>query len=271
MVSAVHLKDFYKLSHPVQYPKNTQYVYSNSTPRESRIKDIDEVVVFGIQYLIKEYLITEWNKWFALPEDEAINQLTRITKGSIGHFDASHYRALHKLGYLPVKIKALPEGTKCPIGVPYMTIINTNPDFYWVTNMLETLIQCIGWQPITSATLANKYKKILNKYAEETGDPSFVKFQGHDFSFRGMSSVETSCLSGAGHLLSFVGTDTIAAIPFLEEYYGANLDIELVGCSVAATEHSTASANALYFQYNAVKERFNEATGNWEFIEFTSL
>lgn len=246
MVSAVLLKDFYKLSHTAQFPKGTQFIYSNTTPRSSRLKGIDEVVVFGLQYFIKEYLIKGWGEWFKLSEDDAIKQLTSITNHAIGPMDVEHYRKLHQLGYLPVTIKALPEGERCPIGVPFMTIVNTHPDFYWVTNMLETLTQCAIWQSITSATIAYEYKKALMDFAKETGDPSFVKFQGHDFSFRGMSSVETACVSGAAHLTSFVGTDTMPAIQFLVNYYNADLNGPLIGCSVPATEHAVVSCGTAY-------------------------
>jgi nicotinamide phosphoribosyltransferase len=123
--------------------------------------------------------------------------------------------------------------------VPCITIVNSKAEFYWLTNFLETLLSAIVWQPCTSATIAHAYRSLLNKYAAETGmPPEFVQWQGHDFSFRGMSSLETAVLSGMGHLLSFTGTDTIPAIDALEEYYNANADTELIGGSVAATEHS---------------------------------
>src|SRR3990167_1196888 len=151
--------------------------------------------------------------------------------------DTKHIEALWDLGYLPIEIKALPEGTLCPIGVPCFTIRNTHPDFGLLTNYLETLISAMMWQPITSATIAYEYKKLLTKYAEETdkNNVEFVDWQGHDFSMRGMSSIESAILSGMGHLLSFTGTDTIPAIYQLEESYkGAGL----IGASVPATEHS---------------------------------
>ena len=150
-----------------------------------------------------------------------------------------HLEKLHDLGYLPIEIKALPEGSKVPMKVPCITIVNTIPEFYWLTNFLETLLSAIIWQPCTSATIAHAYRILLNKYAAETGMPKeFVQWQGHDFSFRGMSSLETAILSGMGHLLSFTGTDTIPAIDALEQYYNADADKELIGGSVAATEHS---------------------------------
>jgi nicotinamide phosphoribosyltransferase len=149
-----------------------------------------------------------------------------------------HLEKLWDLGYMPLHIKALPEGSLCPIGVPCLTITNTVDHAYWLVNYLETILSCSTWQAMTSATIAHEYRKLLTKFAKETGDPSFVQWQGHDFSMRGMSSLESACISGSGHLLSFTGTDTIPAISFLERYYGADVTKELVGASVPATEHS---------------------------------
>jgi nicotinamide phosphoribosyltransferase len=140
---------------------------------------------------------------------------------------------------MPLRIKSLPEGTLCPIGIPCTTITNTVAHAYWLPNYLETILSTTVWQGMTSATIAYNYYKLLSKYAiETTGSNEFVQWQGHDFSMRGMSSLETACVSGAGHLLSFTGTDTIPSIEWLEKYYNANVEKELIGASVPATEHS---------------------------------
>lgn len=236
------LTDYYKVGHVFQYPGKTELVYSNLTPRQSRIKDVDEMVFFGLQYFIKEYLISYFNEnFFQQPKEKVLADYKRRIVTSLGSHLPSyeHIGALHDLGYLPIEIKALPEGSKVPVRVPCLTIVNTKSEFYWLTNFLETLLSAIIWQPCTSATIAHTYRKLLNKYAAETGMPmDFVQWQGHDFSFRGMSSLETSVLSGMAHLLSFAGTDTIPAIDALEQYYNADADKELIGGSVAATEHS---------------------------------
>ncbi len=236
------LTDYYKVGHVFQYPDKTELVYSNLTPRNSRLKDIDEMVFFGLQYFVKEYLLGYFNdNFFDQPKDKVIADYKRRISTSLGAGlpTYSHLERLHDLGYLPIEIKALPEGSKVPMRVPCITIVNTLPEFYWLTNFLETLLSAIIWQPCTSATIAHAYRKLLNGYAAETGMPAeFVQWQGHDFSFRGMSSLETAILSGMGHLLSFSGTDTIPAIDALEQYYQANADTELIGGSVAATEHS---------------------------------
>ena len=236
------LTDYYKVGHVFQYPDRTELVYSNLTPRKSRIDGVDEMVFFGLQYFMKEYLISYFNEnFFQQPKEKVMTEYKRRIVTSLGtHLPSyEHISALHDLGYLPVEIKALPEGSKVPMRVPCLTIVNTKAEFYWLTNFLETLLSAVIWQPCTSATIAYTYRKLLNKYAEETGMPmDFVQWQGHDFSFRGMSSLETAVLSGMGHLLSFTGTDTIPAIDALEQYYNANADAELIGGSVAATEHS---------------------------------
>jgi nicotinamide phosphoribosyltransferase len=236
------LTDYYKVGHVFQYPKNTTLVYSNLTPRNSRLKGVDEMVFFGLQYFTKEYLISYFNdNFFKQPKEKVMNDYKRRIISSLGsHLPTyEHLEKLHDLGYLPVEIKALPEGSKVPMKVPCLTVVNTLPEYYWLSNFLETLLSAIIWQPCTSATIAHEYRKLLDGYAAKTGmAPEFVQWQGHDFSFRGMSSLESAVLSAMGHLLSFTGTDTIPAIDALEKYYGANADFELIGGSVAATEHS---------------------------------
>jgi nicotinamide phosphoribosyltransferase len=156
-----------------------------------------------------------------------------------GAVPVEHIEALHDLGYLPICVKALPEGSLVPIKVPALVIYNTHPDFFWLTNYLETILSCYLWKPMTSATVARAYRRLLDRFAEESGaDKGFVQFQAHDFSFRGLSGPEDAALSGAAHLTSFVGTDTVSAIDLLEDYYGGDAEKELIGCSVPATEHS---------------------------------
>lgn len=237
------LKDGYKVGHKFQYPDGTTLVYSNLTPRKARNEDIQEIVFFGLQYFVKEYLMEQFSDNFFKEDKElVIKKYTRRIENYLGK-DAityEHIEALHDLGYLPIEIKAVAEGSLVPMRVPVLTIKNTRPEFFWLTNMLETLMSAILWKPVTSATTAYQYAKVFTKYADETvgTDHSFIPWQGHDFSFRGMSGIEDALMSGAGHLLSFAGTDTIPAIDFLETYYNADCEKELIGGSVAATEHS---------------------------------
>jgi nicotinamide phosphoribosyltransferase len=235
------LTDFYKIGHPFQYPVGTTNVYSNLTPRKSRLDDIQKMTFFGLQYFIKEYLITQFNEnFFNKTLDEVINEYQRVIKHTIGDLPTyQHIIDLHNLGYLPIEIKALPEGVEVDMRIPVMTIVNTNPKFYWVTNFIETLLTASTWQTFTSASISKEYKKILTEYAEKTGMPlDFIQWQGHDFSFRGMSSLESAMLSGMGHLIFFTGTDSIPSILALEKYYNGNVTNELIGASVNASEHS---------------------------------
>lgn len=136
------------------------------------------------------------------------------------------------------------EGSVCPIRVPMMTIKNTLPDFFWLTNYLETLISCTLWLPCTSATSARLYKKRLMEHARKTGFPEEVNlgFSCHDFSMRGMAGLDAAIISGMAHMTSFCGSETIPAIEVVEHYYNANVTEELVAATVPASEHSVMCA-----------------------------
>lgn len=241
--------DGYKVDHRRQYPDNTEVIFSNLTARTTRREYTDHVVFFGLQYFIKSFLIKSWNEdFFQQEKEEVIQRFSRRINNYLGpnNVGTQHIADLHDLGYLPIKIMALPEGSVYPLRVPCLVIYNTDDRFFWLTNYLETILSTNVWGMCTSATTAHEYKKILTAYALETdGSTEFVNWQGHDFSFRGMFGAEAAAMSGAAHLLSFTGTDTIPAIDFLEDYYGANSDLELVGGSVAATEHSVMCAGGM--------------------------
>lgn len=238
--------DGYKLEHHRQYPDGTEVVFSNLTPRYSR-RNVDHVVYFGGQYFIKRILIELWNtEFFEKPKEEVLLKFQRYINAYAGkdnRVGIHHIASLHDLGFLPIKIMSLPEGSIYPIRVPCLVIFNTNPDFYWLTNFLETILSNNIWPMCTSATTAKIYYDLLASYAMETvGDTSFVQFQGHDFSFRGLFGSEAGVMSAASHATSFVGTDTVPVLPFMEDWYGANVDNELIGCSIPATEHSVMCA-----------------------------
>lgn len=246
MYNPLLLTDFYKTGHVFQYPKGIKTVYSNFTPRGSRIDGVDGMVFFGLQHFIVKYLQEMFQDYFFDEDVEfIISEYSRRMKTSLGGDLSSydHIRDLHALGYLPLRIKALPEGSVVPMRVPCITITNTDEDFAWLPNYIETLMSCSIWLPCTSATIAHELRKDLDQWGRKTGMPAeFIQWQGHDFSMRGMSSPESAINSGMGHLLSFTGTDTIPAIDALEIFYDADADKELIGGSVPATEHSVMCA-----------------------------
>ena len=238
------LTDGYKTGHHQQYPKGTTLVYSNFTPRSNKYapSGCDKVMSFGQQMMAKQIHESFEKDFFSRPKEEVCGEIKRELSMYLNtDYDVSHFEALHDLGYLPVKIKALPEGTLVPIKVPVLTIYNTHPDFYWVTNYLETIISNLLWKPMTSATIANQYRLVLDKWARKT-NPSgieFVDWQAHDFSMRGLDSIEATMSSGLGHLTSFLGTDSLPAIHGARRFYG---ETDFVAGSVPATEHSVMCA-----------------------------
>lgn len=238
-----HAVDFYKTGHIRQYPDKTTFVYSNFTCRSDKLAQVlpdfdHKVVFFGLQGVM-QWLSEWWNQgFFDKPIADVIKKYRRRMDLSLGKdsVDTHAIEALHKLGYLPILIKAIPEGERVDIRVPVFTIQDTHPDFYWLTNYLETQLSAELWKSITTATTAYEYRRLLDYYAEKTGSSKdFVPWQGHDFSCRGMSNIQDATVSGAAHLTSFTGTDTISAIDYLEDYYSAE---GIVGGSVPATEHS---------------------------------
>lgn len=238
------LTDGYKTGHHQQYPKWTTLVYSNFTPRSNKYapKGCDQVVSFGQQMVMQQIHEAFQKEFFSRPKAEVCGEMKTELSMYLGtDYDVSHFEALHDLGYLPIAVKALPEGTLVPIKVPVLTIYNTHPDFYWVTNYLETILSNLLWKPMTSATIAHQYRKVLTKWQEKTDAERgwFIDWQGHDFSMRGMDSAEAVISSGVAHLTSFLGSDSLPAIYGARKYYNAD---GMVCGSVNATEHSVMCA-----------------------------
>ena len=244
-------------------------MYSNMTPRGSRIPGVNGVVVLGIQYYALSTLIDIWNEdFFAVPFEEIEAEfmqemeeytLSRAAAEAIG---VEHWRALHKLGYLPLSIKALPEGTICPIKVPCYTVRETKDEYFWLTNFIETDMSSEVWGCMTSATLAHEFNKVFMHWADVSGAPKeLVKFQGHNFSYRGMLGREAAAIVDMGHLLSFVGSDTIPGRKYLKRYYKADQKKGIISCSVFATEHAVmCSATGFYIKKNGIDwEKYGEA------------
>lgn len=238
--------DAYKIDHRRQYPDGTQIVYSNYTNRGSRIEGVDHVVHFGLQAFLQDFCIDAWVPFFEAEEDEVAYLYTEAINSIIGENQVGeeHIRALHRKGYLPLLFCAVPEGTLVPLRVPSFTIENTDPEFFWLTNFIETAVSAAVWHPSTVATLAHQYRLVLEKAAELTGaDPATVDFQLHDFSYRGQTSSESAAMSGLGHLLSFKGSDTLLTLDYARRFYEGENGTVL--SSVPATEHSVMCAGGM--------------------------
>lgn len=240
-LNPMFMTDGYKLDHRRQYPAGTQYVYSNWTARGTRIKDVKEVTFFGLQYALKK-LNEDFERFFNADVDDICEEYQRMLDSYLGPNDigTDHIRALHELGYLPLRFKALPEGTAVPLRVPMLTVENTHPDFFWLTNYFETILSAELWIPMTSATTAMRLRRLLNEWAIKTaGSTDGVGFQGHDFSMRGMAGLEAAVASGMGHLVAFTGTETVPVMQALPYYYPTD---GFIAGTVPATEHSVMCA-----------------------------
>jgi len=238
------LTDGYKTGHHMMYPANTTLVYSNFTPRSNKYapKGCNTVVSFGQQLVMKYIDEAFQNDFFNRDKDEVCQEIKREYSMYLNtDYDVSHIEALHDLGFLPIEVQSLPEGTEVPMRVPVLTIFNTDPNFSWLTNFLETIISNLLWKPMTSATIARQYKKNLTDWALKTDKENvgFVEFQGHDFSMRGMDSPLATLTSGLGHATSFMGSDSLPVIHGARKYYN---ETDFVVGSVNATEHSVMCA-----------------------------
>lgn len=239
--------DFYKQVHWNQYPKNITKVVSYFTPRMNRLKRTNHIVMFGLQSFIKEFLIHDFNEYFfARSKEEVLSEYKHLLDNTLGEglYRLERIGKLHDLGYLPLKIKALPEGAKVPIGVPMFEISNTHPDFAWLTNAIESVISCEMWHGMISATVGVMYREIVDKYYSETCDDSCPHNRAlGDFSMRGQESKRSAYKSSAGWLLSFLNTATVPAIDYLEKYYNCDCSKEPVGFGAVSTEHSVMCSN----------------------------
>ena len=241
IINPLFAKDMYKVGHHRMYPEGTTLLFSNFTPRRSRLPGIDHSVFFGLKYFLKMYLQEYFNHYVFSqdPYSLAIGYQYIIDHTLGEQPEAKHMSDLVKLGHLPIAIHALPEGAIVPCGVPALVMYNTHPDFFWLPNMLETLISCTLWGACTAATIARQNRLILDGFARLTSDiPEFVDYQAHDFSMRGMFGLEASILAGLAHLHYFKGSDSMPAILANERYYDNPINIS----SVPATEHSVMSA-----------------------------
>lgn len=237
-MNPLFLTDFYKTIHHKCYVPNMTKLVSYWTPRMSRKEGVNEVVMFGLQGVIKKYFIDGFDWFFYRDKESVIKEYKDIISATMGeeNADTKHIEELYDLGYLPLEIKAVKEGTVTPIKVPMLEISNTHDNFAWLVNYVETLLSSNLWFPITSATIGHEFRKIINKYYDKTVDNGNRSKACGNFDLRGMTSSESGLVNGASHLLSFSSTATIGSILYLKDYY--NADIKEVGIGTPSTEHS---------------------------------
>jgi nicotinamide phosphoribosyltransferase len=229
----IMMTDSYKISHHKQYPPGTERVYSYFEARTSEDKVFPETVFFGLQYYLKEYLKGKVVTKEYLEEADSIFS-AHFQNPNLFNRKGWQYILDRHEGKLPLSIKAVPEGTIVPRGNVLMTIENTDPECYWLTNYIETIL-VQAWYGSTVATQSRDMKMVLLNALDIGGDPLTVDFKLHDFGFRGVSSIETAGVGGAAHLVSFKGTDNIAGLLVARDYY----DCPMAGFSIPAAEHST--------------------------------
>lgn len=243
--------DAYKSGHIYQYPKGTEFLAFNMTPRSDKYLNTpnfkDGVIVWGIKRFCQDYLRDHWNEtFFNQPKDKVVDMTLRIMNGVLGEgaIGREHWEALHDLGYLPIAVDAVPEGTLLPIKVPMLTFMPTHPDFAWVAGYLEDAFSNELWKATTIATVAFHNRRIAEKWAKETCDNNFhIPWQFHDFALRGLSGMNDGAFNSTGHLTCFKGTDNFAAVYTLDRVYGEGMEVSEIGNSVPATEHSVMTAN----------------------------
>lgn len=241
------LIDFYKAVHAEMLPKDITKSVSYFTPRMSRVNRWDSVVMFGLQGFIKTYLVDYFNdEFFNKPFDEVIGGYKRVMDATLGEnaYKIEKIEKLHKLGYLPIEIVALPEGTIVPMHVPMFGITNTHKDFAWLPQSLESLISAESWHPMIAATVGYTYRQIVDYYYDLTCDDetSRAKALGA-FDFRGEECTDSAIKAGAGWCLSFLNTATVPTIPYLEKNYKCDCTKEPVAFGSPSTEHSVMCSN----------------------------
>lgn len=236
--------DFYKATHMLQYREGITHFTSYLTPRGSRFKNIDKMVVFGIANFVNKWLYEDFNKNFFEKSDiEIYLEVEEVLHNGLGYstemVDKTYDKifGLWKLNYLPIEINGLPEGTLCPMQVPAIEIRSTHPDFAWVAQAIESILSCEIWHSIMSATVGLEYKKIAKAAFDKTVDDNISHMTAMcDFSMRGQESYDSAVASGAAFLASFYNCSTIESRKYIEKNYKDKNPVKVNG--LTSTEHS---------------------------------
>lgn len=238
--------DTYKHTHPRMYPKNLNKLVSYLTVRKNMSKTFDKMVFAGLQPFMMEYLVKGFNEqFFKLP----LAYVEKVYKEYMGvqigveNTEWESIKALRELGYLPLEIRALPEGTVVNMGIPVVEMTNTHPDFAWVVQWVECILQAELWAPCAYATIGKAYHDLAEKYYNETADNANPFMAMSDFGMRGMSCLEDSIRASASWLFSFDKTSTIPALPYIDKFYMAECAKNDIGRGGVSSEHSVMGAN----------------------------
>ena len=236
--------DSYKQCHPKMYPDNQECLVSYLTPRKAMNEDFPKMVVYGVQPFIFD-MMDAFDSFFAMPLEWAMYDYDKYICVHLGLDNVARDRIieLHELGYLPLEIRALPEGTVVNMGVPIVEMRNTHPRFAWLVQWVECLLQTEVWPMCAYATVGWEYHKVAEKYYNMTAPGADPFMAMADFGFRGMSCMEDATRCSASWLLSFNKTSTIPALPYLDDYYNADCAKNKIGIGAVSTEHSVMAAN----------------------------
>lgn len=239
------LSDTYKQVHDRMYPDGLTQLVSYWTPRKSMFKHIDRMVFFGLQEFISKYLVEAFNEFFNTDWSIVGMEYVAYMDTQIGckNYDIQKIHDLHELGYVPLHIRALPEGTLVDMGVPCIEIINTHPDFAWLVQWIECILQVEIWKMCCHATIGHEYFKVAKYYYDKTTDGADPEMAMADFGMRGMSCLDEAVRASASWLLSFNKTSTIPALKYLDYYYDCEKCEEKIGIGAVSTEHSVMGAN----------------------------
>ena len=236
--------DSYKQCHPKMYPDNQEYLVSYLTPRKAMSEDFPKMVVYGIQPFLFE-LNEAFDSFFCQDLDWVMYDYNHYIGAHLGLDNVARDRIieLHELGYLPLEIRALPEGTVVNMGIPIVEMRNTHPRFAWLVQWVECLLQTEVWPMCAYATVGWEYHKVAEKYYNMTAPGADPFMAMADFGFRGMSCLEDATRCSASWLLSFNKTSTIPALPYLDDCYMAECAKNGIGIGAVSTEHSVMAAN----------------------------
>ena len=285
-INSLYLTDGYKVGHKAMLAPGTTKLYGTWIPRSVKHapKGITKIVSFG-QQLVWKWLHDEFEENFfhthlrnkkdttntlAFFKEKALQFVKDMSLYLGMEYDGKHFEELWDLGYLPIKVKALPEGIETNPNIPHMTFVNTVDGFAWLTLYLETVVSALAWKPSTAATIAKLYRRQAEEWVAKTDNQNMwlVDFMCHDFSARGLDPM-SQYLIGLGHATSFKGSDTLPVIPAARYFYGVKED-EMPIFSVNASEHSCSCTKifAEAEKYSQVEEQFNEATQQWEAVRY---